>query len=176
MADGTVCYILKKYISEYFPEGSLLNLFDYRRKLYTPHRPSSSNRSTGVQTCTCKDSEIAPVFDTDYPYIARISSPEDRRDVFNRKLEWGKRLCENCHAYVKLRRRLQTSADEYAQVVIKYKGSTKIGMKFGVEFVVSSSLEIDATLLYCCWCNGACVGLLCVHGWGHGVNCPVHTC
>ena len=134
MADGIVCYILKKYISDCFPEGSLLNLSDYRRKLYAPHRPSVPNRH---KTCICKDCDIAPVFDSDYPYIVRISNSEDRLDVFNRKLEWGKRLCRNVHAYVKLRRRSPCNTDEYAQVIIKYKGSTKIGMKFGVEIVVS---------------------------------------
>ena len=133
MAKNIVCYILKSYISESFPEGSLLNPTTSQPKQYMHYCPSVSNTQ---ETCICEDSDLAPVFDDDLNYIVKINSPEDRLDVFNRKLKWGKQLHEGSHAYVKLRRPA-TNADDYAEVIVKYSGNTKIGMKIGVEIIVS---------------------------------------
>ena len=127
-----VCFILKTYKSSFFREGSLLSLRNGERKLYAHHRPiSSTGRVT--ETCSCTNADLAPVFDSDYSFIARIQNPEDRLDVFNRKLGWGKKLRKEDHAYVKLRK----NPTEYAQVIVKYIGPTKLGLKFGVEIIVS---------------------------------------
>lgn len=130
----TVCYILKKDISECFTRGCLLNS-ENRPEVYTLHHPGSSKE---VESCTCKDWDVSPVSDSDYPYIVKISRPKDRFDAFNRKLEWAKKLEVGSKAYVKLRRKPTAASEEYVQAVVKFKGTTKIGMKFGVEITVSN--------------------------------------
>ena len=132
MVDNTVCYILTKDVSEFFVKGCLLNLYNRRQKLYMLHSLSLKKE---VQPCKCKDDDdVIPVKKADYPYLIKIVRPEDRFDVFTRKLEWGKKLCKGSKAYVKLRNEM---SDKYARVVVKYHGITKLGRKFGVEITES---------------------------------------
>lgn len=131
---NTVCYLLKKDISKLFSKGCLLSRSDKRRKLYTLYPGSGS-----LEKCMCEEWDLASVSNADYPYIVKISKHEDRFDVFNRKLDWGKKLKVDSKAYVKLRNRPTATTDEYAQVVIKFKGTIRSGMKFGVEILVSNT-------------------------------------
>ena len=133
MVDNTVCYILTKDVSEFFVKGCLLNLYNRRQKLYMLHSLSLKKE---VQPCKCKDDDdVIPVKKADYPYLIKIVRPEDRFDVFTRKLEWGKNLCVGSTTYVKLRN------GKYAQAVVKYHGNTQLGLKFGVE-ITAVSLNI----------------------------------
>ena len=137
MAGNTVCYILTKDISKFFVKGCLLNLCDRKQKLYMLHCPNSLSMKKQVQPCKCWNDDIIPVKSVDYLYLIKIVRPEDRFDVFTRKLEWGKKLCKGSNAYVKLRNEM---SDKYARVIVKYKGNTKLGLKFGVEITVSLQL------------------------------------
>ena len=131
MVDNTtICYILRKDISESYRKGCLLDSCG-NQEMYMLRSPS---RKKNVQPCKCKDDDISPVKSPDFGYLDKIDRPEDRFDVFTRKLEWGKKLCKGSKAYVKLRNEM---SDKYARVVVKYHGITKLGRKFGVEITVS---------------------------------------
>lgn len=145
MSSGIVCYILRTRKSSFFHEGSLLSVRDRGRNLYAHHRPNSSAEYI-KETCICNDADLAPVLNGDYPYIVRIQNPENRLDVYIRKLTWGKKLREGDHAFVKLRKPL--AAEEYAQVIIRYKDNTKLGLKFGVEIIVSPLHFVHAIFLF----------------------------
>ena len=97
---------------------------DKGRNLYALHRPVSLSGMIS-ETCICTSPDLAPVLDN---FIARIQEPDNRLDVYNRKLAWAsKKLRERYHAYVKSRK----NPTIYAQVVVKYI------LKFRVEIIVS---------------------------------------
>ena len=131
MSDDTVCYILIEGISNNFPKGSLVTPIDKDRQIYKLHSAGSKEN-----TCTCSEEDVAPVFADDYPYLCRITNPGKRYEVFMspHKLKWAKSIRPGDRARAKLRK---SDKEEYVAVEVRWVGHTKIGIKFGVEIVVS---------------------------------------
>lgn len=139
-ASNTVCYILKRHITDVFTEGRLLSFHEKRqgRKSFIVYSRDSSRRpNTCSNICWCEDSDVAPLRYCDYEYLCRINRPKDRYDVFaSGKLLWAKNLKPGDMAYVQLQKGC-CGSEACVPATFKWKGNTKLGLKFGVEISVS---------------------------------------
>ena len=133
-----VCFILTTDISSNFTRGSFITPIDRDRQLYKLHSTLSGNKDNN--TCTCDDQDVAPVFADDYPYLCRIADLKSRYEVFKspHKLKWAKSMKPGDRARAKLRKKSGNNKEEYVAVEVRWVGQTKIGLKFGVEIIVSS--------------------------------------
>ena len=142
MANPAVCFILMKDISDSFPKGSLVNPrdIDKARKSYILHPLHSGMKEKSSSVCSeINEWDVSPVSAEDFQYLCRISESKDRYDVFKSpyKLKWAKTLKCGSRAYAKLRKKKSTDETVYTAVEIQWVGHTKIGIKFGVEIIVS---------------------------------------
>lgn len=139
-----VCYILTKDVSDVFTKGCLVSPRDGSHQLYKFHPVRFGGIDDSKLVCACNESDVAPVFASDYSYLCRIHEPRDRYDVFKSpyKLKWAKTLKSGDRAYARMRRGDQqiSGQEKYAAVEIRWVGQTKIGFKFGVEIIVSVAL------------------------------------
>lgn len=143
-----VCYILSVDISGIFTKGCFVTPLDRDRQLYKLH--AASSLGSKENSCTCDEQDVAPVFADDYPYLCRIADPKSRYDVFKspHKLKWAKSIKPGDLARAKLRKNSSNDTEEHvAAVEVRWVGQTKIGIKFGVEIIVSSFLYCHC--LYC---------------------------
>ena len=137
-------YLLLKHISENFPKGSLIDPRDNSGS-YVLHPIHPGIKDTSV--CAVAPEDVAPISARNYQFLSRISDSKDRYEVFASpyKLKWAQTLKSGDRAYAKLRKKKQNDRDVYTAVVIKWVGQTRIGVKFGVEIVVS---DVLASLYY----------------------------
>lgn len=139
MTNPVVCFILLKDVSDSFPKGSLINPRDKARKSYILHPLHSGMKENSSVCSDINECDVSPVSAEDFQYLCRISEPKDRYDVFKSpyKLKWAKTLKCGNRAYAKLRKKKSTDEALYVAVEIQWVGHTKIGIKFGVEIIVS---------------------------------------
>ena len=139
MSDGDiVCYILTVGISSSFPKGCFVTPIDRDRQVYKLHSKLSGSKENNF---TCSEQDVAPVFADDYPYLCRITTDTTKcYEVFKspHKLKWAKGIKPGDRARARLRKS-SAGTEEYVAVEVRWVGHTKIGIKFGVEIIVSES-------------------------------------
>lgn len=135
-----VCYILLSDVSEDFTKGCLVSPKDRTCQVYVPHVLHTGAKGTSTPSCSCSEGDVTPLFADDYQYLSRIADPIARYNVFKSpyKLKWAKTVKTGERAYAKLRgKHHRNSEGKYVAVEIRWVGQMKIGMKFGVEIIVS---------------------------------------
>lgn len=135
-----VCYILLSDVSmaEGFTKGCLVSPKDKTRQVYVPHAIHAGGKE--ASSCICNEEDVAPLFADDYQFLCRIGDPRSRYNVFKSpyKLKWAKTLKSGERAYARLRGKHQGDSEgKYVAVEIRWVGQTRIGIKFGVEIIVS---------------------------------------